>query len=82
MGRSMSLTLVEELRHNPRPMLKDLVVRVMHSRDNVSMQLHAAAKRQRKKGDKSAYVLDGVNFQDVQVGSQEKLVMETIIFEL
>ncbi|KAH9916023.1 caspase domain-containing protein [Fomitopsis serialis] len=70
-GRSMSLTLVEELRHNRHPMLKDLVARLMHSRDNVSMQLHAAAKRQRKKGHKSAYVLDGVNFQDVQVSTLE-----------
>ncbi|KAH9836126.1 caspase domain-containing protein [Rhodofomes roseus] len=80
-GRSMSMTLVEELRRNPHPVLKDLVMRLMHARDNVSLRLHAAAKRQRKKGHDSSCVLDGVNFQDVQVGSQEKLDMEVIVFE-
>ncbi|TFY63876.1 hypothetical protein EVJ58_g2982 [Rhodofomes roseus] len=71
----------EELRRNPHPVLKDLVMRLMHARDNVSLRLHAAAKRQRKKGHDSSCVLDGVNFQDVQVGSQEKLDMEVIVFE-
>ena len=39
-----------------------------HARDQVSLELHAfAKKRHHKRGHHSRYVLDGVNFQDVQV---------------
>ena len=48
-----------------------------YKRYKISRLLHRAAKKQReaiKEGAQPLYLLEGVNFQDVQLGSQEKLV--------
>ncbi|KZT69122.1 hypothetical protein DAEQUDRAFT_277096 [Daedalea quercina L-15889] len=75
--QSMTQDFIQELRDNPRPRLHDLVTKLGHSRYGVSQQLHGAAKKQWKaikEGKPQSILLDRVNFQDVQIGSQEKLV--------
>ncbi|KAH9932852.1 caspase domain-containing protein [Fomitopsis serialis] len=78
-GQSMTQDLIQELKENPQPKLHDLVTKLGYSRYDVSRLLHGAAKRQReaiKKGAQLPYLLEGVNFQDIQLGSQERLDME------
>ncbi|KAI0823457.1 caspase domain-containing protein [Trametes gibbosa] len=74
-GDSMTQNLIGLLQKNPHPPCRQLIQQLGHILHKTAMQVHQASRRQiaKKKYGYNARVLDGVNFQDPQVGSQHTL---------
>lgn len=74
---SMTQCMVKLLRNEPQPKLRKLIEELAYARHSASRQLHDAEKRRRKRArqnpQKAGPPLEGVNFQTVQIGSQQRL---------
>ncbi|KAI0353866.1 hypothetical protein OH77DRAFT_554558 [Trametes cingulata] len=74
-GKSMTMELVELLKHDPYPRARELVQKLGHRMHETAMKVHAASRKQleKKKRGQSVRVLDGVNFPEPQLGSLHTL---------
>ncbi|KZT69121.1 hypothetical protein DAEQUDRAFT_276836 [Daedalea quercina L-15889] len=81
---SMTQTMVASLRREPRPRLRKLVESVAHSRHDASLRLHAAERRRRRRArrdpedERLQVLLENVEFQTVQISSQQRLDMNAV----
>ncbi|KAH9887977.1 caspase domain-containing protein [Cubamyces lactineus] len=81
-GLSMTQTLIPLLQENPHPPCRQLVQRLGYKQHEISMDVHAASRRQWAKsqlGKRVRLPLDGVNFQDPQLGSQRRLSDQDVL---
>ncbi|KAF8903597.1 peptidase C14, caspase domain-containing protein [Mucidula mucida] len=87
-GKSMTTALVQILKENPNPSLKDLMLRVSHELHKSAINVHDGAKKYKKNmkeyrrrgGKQPAVPTDMDNFQDPQLSSHQPLNLEKNIW--
>ncbi|EPS98265.1 hypothetical protein FOMPIDRAFT_91535 [Fomitopsis schrenkii] len=82
---AMTQNIVKALRDDPRPQLRTLITTLAHARHSASRSLHTAERKRRNRLKRNPQLasspLEGVNFQTVQIASQQRLDMDAT-FEL